>query len=149
MFFFLEWIHFILKLSNVIMYLYLGSGIILRNVIDSRSYEKLSAEQIPSRERVHIAPAKKGTSSANMNWWIWKGYVSFQEGTLPKTNIAPENCPSQKETMALQPSIFRCYVSFPEGNYSSKFSLNIWVTMDDPFWSASHRSSNPPLEYLT
>ena len=35
-----------------------------------------------------------------------------QRFTLPKTNIAPENGPSQKETIVFQPSIFRCYVSF-------------------------------------
>ena len=27
---------------------------------------------------------------------------------LPKTNIAPENRPSQEETIVFQPSIFRC-----------------------------------------
>ena len=32
-----------------------------------------------------------------------------------KTNIAPENRPSQKE-IVFHPSIFRCYVSFREGN---------------------------------
>ena len=30
------------------------------------------------------------------------------EDTLPETNIAPENRPSQKETIVFQPSIFRC-----------------------------------------
>ena len=35
--------------------------------------------------------------------------------TLPETNIAPENRPSQKETIVFQPSIFRDYVSFREG----------------------------------
>ncbi len=38
--------------------------------------------------------------------------------TLPETNIAPENRPSQKR--GLQPSIFRCYVSFREGNAHKK-----------------------------
>ena len=28
--------------------------------------------------------------------------------TLPRTNVAPENRPSQKETIVFQPSIFRC-----------------------------------------
>ena len=39
--------------------------------------------------------------------------------TLPKTNIAPENRPSQKESSipVFQPSIFRCYVSFREGTH--------------------------------
>ena len=32
--------------------------------------------------------------------------------TLPKTNIAPENRPSQKERLVFQPFIFRCYISF-------------------------------------
>ena len=36
--------------------------------------------------------------------------------TLPETNIAPENRPSQKEpTVVFQPSMFRCHVSFREG----------------------------------
>ena len=64
-----------------------------------------------------------------MNWWIWKEYAGFQVGTLPKTNIAPENGPSQKETMALQP-----LVSFQEGYSSSK--LYNWIfesPLDDPF----------------
>ena len=40
--------------------------------------------------------------------------------TLPKTNsLAPEKLPSQKETIVFQPSIFRCYVSFREGNHTS------------------------------
>ena len=37
------------------------------------------------------------------------------EVTLPETNIAPENRPSQKETIVFQTSIFRGYVSFREG----------------------------------
>ena len=37
--------------------------------------------------------------------------------TLPKTNIGPENRPSQKETIVFQPSIFRGEnVSFRVGN---------------------------------
>ena len=36
---------------------------------------------------------------------------------LPETNIAPENRPSQKETIVFQPSIFRCFDSFREGNH--------------------------------
>ncbi len=39
----------------------------------------------------------------------------FPEGTLPETNMTPENRPSQKETIVFQPSIFRDYVSFREG----------------------------------
>ena len=34
----------------------------------------------------------------------------LQGFTLPKANIAPENRPSQKETIVFQPSIFRGYV---------------------------------------
>ena len=41
--------------------------------------------------------------------------VTKKTFTLPKTNIAPENRASQKETLVFQPSIFRCYVSFREG----------------------------------
>ena len=37
----------------------------------------------------------------------------FQESTLPETNIAPENRPSQRNFI-FQPSIFSCYVSFRE-----------------------------------
>ena len=33
----------------------------------------------------------------------------------PKTNIAPENRISQKETIVFEPSIFRGYVTFMEG----------------------------------
>ena len=40
---------------------------------------------------------------------------SIELYTLPETNIAPENGPSQKETIVFQPSIFRCEnVSFRE-----------------------------------
>ena len=39
---------------------------------------------------------------------------SFNVITLPKTNIAPWNRPSQKET-SFQPSLFRCYANFREG----------------------------------
>ena len=41
-----------------------------------------------------------------------QGMVPFLP-TLPKTNIAPENRPSQR-TLVFQPSICRCYVSFRE-----------------------------------
>ena len=36
--------------------------------------------------------------------------------TLPETNTAPEKMASQKETIVIQPSIFRCDVSFGEGS---------------------------------
>ena len=41
--------------------------------------------------------------------------------SLRLTAFAPENRPSQKETIVFQPSIFRCYVSFREGN------KNVWT----------------------
>ena len=52
-------------------------------------------------------------------------FVCFRiSATLPQTNIAPENRPSQKETIVFQPSIFSCYVSFREGtSYSPAFSF--------------------------
>ena len=51
----------------------------------------------------------------------WK-YMCWtqKKSTLPKTNMAPENRPSQKEGIVFQPSIFRCYVSFREGNQRFK-----------------------------
>ena len=36
---------------------------------------------------------------------------------LPETNIAPENGPGPKRKIIFQPSIFRGYVSFREGNF--------------------------------
>ena len=44
--------------------------------------------------------------------------LGFKLGTLPKTNIALENRPSQKDRIASQPSIFRCKlaVSLREGS---------------------------------
>ena len=48
--------------------------------------------------------------------------------TLPKTNsLAPEKLPSQKETIVFQPSIFRCYVSFREGNHTSFPWSRTWI----------------------
>ena len=41
------------------------------------------------------------------------------QDTLPETNVAPENGPSQKETSVFQPSILRGYVSFREGTNRS------------------------------
>ena len=49
-------------------------------------------------------------------------------GTLPETNIAPENRPSQKETIVFQPSIFRGYVSFRECNKQQISSLSFGLT---------------------
>ena len=46
--------------------------------------------------------------------------------TLPETNIATENRPSQKETIVFQPSIFRCYVSSQEGVFYTKFRKFLW-----------------------
>ena len=50
--------------------------------------------------------------------------------TLPETNIAPENRPSQKETIVFQPSIFRSYVRFGEG--STPWKLNIALKIGLP-----------------
>ena len=44
-----------------------------------------------------------------------KIHMIWDSITPLKTNMEPENRPSQKETIVLQPSIFRCYVSFREG----------------------------------
>ena len=38
--------------------------------------------------------------------------IQAKQDTLPKTNIAPENRPSQKERIVFQPSIFRDYVIY-------------------------------------
>ena len=40
--------------------------------------------------------------------------------TLPKTNMVPENCPSQKKVV-FQPSIFRCNISFRERSMATSF----------------------------
>ena len=62
-------------------------------------------------------------------------------GPIPETNskfapdkytpcnlqFAPENRPSQKETIVFQPSIFRCYVSLREGN---PLSQAIWAILE-------------------
>ena len=49
--------------------------------------------------------------------WLEAGKKQQQipSNTLPETNIAPENRPSQNESI-FQPSIFSCYVSFRAGN---------------------------------
>ena len=58
----------------------------------------------------------------------------LQGTTLPETNIAPENRPSQKETIVFQPSILRCYVSFKEGiQYHTKVDLLVSPS-DVTFW---------------
>ena len=36
-----------------------------------------------------------------------RGRKKLKPFTLPETNVAPENSPSQKETIVFQPSIFR------------------------------------------
>ena len=53
--------------------------------------------------------------------------------TLPETNIAAENRPSQKETIVFQPSIFRGYVSFREGIY-----INLTVLLQYYNHSVNH-----------
>ena len=49
--------------------------------------------------------------------------------TLPETNVAPENRPSQQERIVFPPSIFRGYVSFREGSYSCFFPDRQWCSM--------------------
>ena len=59
---------------------------------------------------------KKICSTISQRFWFFILRPTSRCGiTLPKTNIAPENGPSQKETLVSQPSIFRCYVSFRAG----------------------------------
>ena len=71
---------------------------------------------------------KEGNFKSNEKWHWQNISVKTQTGeaktitqnrdlTLPKTNVAHENWPSQKETIVFQPSIFRCKlaVSFREG----------------------------------
>ena len=56
-------------------------------------------------------------------WWIpfsnkktmFRFHVHFLKGTLPETNMAPENRPGPKRKLVFQPQCFRCYVSFREG----------------------------------
>ena len=48
--------------------------------------------------------------------WYIHIFLGVKRVTLPKTNIAPENRPWEKETIVFQPSIFRCEnVSFRVG----------------------------------
>ena len=47
----------------------------------------------------------------------------IQIHSLKLTANAPENRPSEKETIVFQPSIFRCYVSFREGNHGSNYCI--------------------------
>jgi len=52
------------------------------------------------------------------------------------SNVAPENRPSQKETIVFQPSIFRCYVGFREGRsykVGPKTTIYKWGEMYNPF----------------
>lgn len=48
----------------------------------------------------------------------WNMQKVCKSDKLPKTNMAPENKASQKES-SLQPSILRCYISFRAGISSS------------------------------
>ena len=43
-------------------------------------------------------------------------HASLMLGTLPETNMAPEDRPGPKRKLIFQPSIFRCYFSFREGS---------------------------------
>ena len=48
---------------------------------------------------------------------------ALRKGTLPETNSkAPTRKPSQKERIAFQPSIFRCYVSY-RGGYIMVYTI--------------------------
>ena len=49
--------------------------------------------------------------------------VAVEQNTLPETNIAPENRPSQKERTVFQPCIFRTYVPFSEGKFRRQHSI--------------------------
>ena len=62
----------------------------------------------------------RGSALSNLN----KSYNTHVVGmnTLLETNIAPENGPSQKRKLVVQPSIFRCYVSF-RGNKHEKLGI--------------------------
>ena len=44
--------------------------------------------------------------------------------TLPETNVAPENRPSQRK-LVFQPSIFSCYVSFREGTSLATYCFDV------------------------
>ena len=61
----------------------------------------------PAQE-LHGAAGKEPTK---MDWH--KVFTCFLQYTLPETDIAPENRPMK---LVFQPSFFRCYVSFREGN---------------------------------
>ena len=55
-------------------------------------------------------------------------WLFFGSCTLPKTNIAPENRPSQEETIVFQPSIFRSEnVGFREGRWFQRLALGPWT----------------------
>ena len=65
--------------------------------------------------------------------------------TLPKTNIAPENRPVEKEIPALETSVFRCEL-LVLGNVTGRVlpctnGQNIWSTLDLQVASTRHRRS--------
>ena len=68
---------------------------------------------------------------------MFQGYVgkfldqrkqATNKNTLPETNVAPEDRPSQKETIVFQASISRGYVRFREGKYILVVPSYFWKT---------------------
>ena len=60
--------------------------------------------------------------------------MSMQVGsTLLETNIAPENTPLEVWRFLLETIIFRCYVSFREGNVGSMLN-NVGRKQVDGLW---------------
>ena len=82
---------------------------------------------------------------------IFRCYLSLPEGTLSKTNIAPENRPSQKETIVFQPSIFGCELLVSERVYNIYistyyvFSFESWNLMSfQAFCNDEKKTWNTP-----
>ena len=74
--------------------------------------------------KLHKVPKVSDAQQCGRSRWEWEEYGlvaptsrnGHQDNTLPKTNIAPENRPSQKETRKYSNHpFFRCYVSFQAG----------------------------------
>ena len=62
-----------------------------------------------------IGDSEKQKRTAELGLAVIRGAEIRSYGKLPSLKLtakAPENRPSQKETIVFQPSIFRCYVSF-------------------------------------
>ena len=78
--------------------------------------------------------------------------ISWENSTLPETNIAPENDPLESRRFLLETIIFRCYVSFREciftyvylwkstssciGEYTvcPKWTLWVWMIFESEFF---------------